>query len=102
VTRGRALRLARAAARLVERHTGHRLPRVDPAHLVVDHDVYGGAYGRPLPEGDRAAALLRDAAGLTLDSTYGAKAAAAALRLARAGKGPTLFWMTFDGRGLVP
>ncbi|MFL5576865.1 MAG: pyridoxal-phosphate dependent enzyme [Gemmatimonadaceae bacterium] len=101
VTRRRALRLARASARLIERHTGARVPAVDPARLVVVHDVYGGAYGRPLAEGERAATLLREAAALTLDSTYAAKAAAAALRMARDHEGPTLFWMTFDGREFV-
>jgi 1-aminocyclopropane-1-carboxylate deaminase/D-cysteine desulfhydrase-like pyridoxal-dependent ACC family enzyme len=71
---------------------------VDPARVEVAHHVYGGAYGRPLAAGEAAAATLRAAAGLTLDATYGAKAAAAALALARAGEGPVLFWVTFDSR----
>ena len=101
VTRRRTLRMAEATARLIERASGERLPRPSPRRLVVAHDVYGGAYGRPLAAGERAAALLRDAGGLVLDATYSAKAAAAALALARSAPGPTLFWLTFDGRGLT-
>lgn len=100
VSRRRTLRLAAATARFVERESGERLPRVAPDRLAVVHDVYGGAYGRPLAAGEDAAALLHERAGLTLDSTYSAKAAAAALALARSAPGPTLFWLTFDGRGL--
>lgn len=99
-TRGRALRLAAATGRLIERSAGQRLPRLDPSRLAVDHDVYGGAYGRPLAAGEDAATLLRETSGLSLDPTYSAKAAAAALRLARSSAGPTLFWLTFDGRKL--
>jgi hypothetical protein len=63
----------------------------------VVHDVYGGAYGRSLPAGDRAALMLHEACGARLDATYAAKACAAALTLVPA-EGPTLFWVTFDGR----
>ena len=101
VTRRRTLRLAEAAARLIERKSGARVPRPRADRVVVDHDVYGGAYGRPLAAGEHAAALLREAGALTLDATYSEKAAAAAVRLAGAAPGPTLFWLTFDGRGLT-
>ena len=100
VTRGRTLRLASATARLIERAAGAAVPLPRPDALVVDHLSYGGAYGRPLAAGDDAATLLREAAGLSLDATYSAKAAAAALRIARAVGGPTLFWLTFDSRKL--
>lgn len=106
----RVLRLAAATARLIERVSvaaGERVavPRVDPRRVRVEHAFYGGAYGRVLDAGEHAATLLREAAAadstlppLTLDPTYGAKAAAAALALAAAAPGPTLFWATFDGR----
>ena len=100
VTRRRTLRLASAAADLIERAAGVRLPRPRPDRVVVDHGVYGGAYGRPLAAGVEAATLLRETSRLSLDATYSAKAAASALRLARSAEGPTLFWLTFDGRKL--
>lgn len=89
------------------------------ARVLVDHSVYGGAYGRPLAEGDRAASLLRGtgsaAAAPILDATYAAKAGATAIRLAVAGTSEggsggraggkqggqsrcVVLWVTFDGR----
>lgn len=97
--RWRTLRLAARTARLVERLCGQALPDAGP-RLLVDHDWYGGAYGRPLARGSVAAATLREAGGPVVEATYGAKALAAALAAARAGDagGPVLFWMTFDAR----
>ena len=105
VNRVRVGRLLRATAALVARHAGARLPpallarAMSPEHFRVVHDVYGGAYGRPLAAGERAAAILLPR-GLALDATYSAKASAAAIALA-AEPGPTLFWLTFDGRELL-
>lgn len=102
----RVRRLVRATAALIGRHTGAPVEpaalrrALAPDRLQVAHDVYGGAYGRPLAAGDRAAAIFL-AHGLTLDATYSAKACASALVLAAREAGPTLFWMTFDGRGLL-
>ena len=97
-TGGRARRLAAATRRLVRARTGVELP--PPVAVRVVHDVYGGAYGRELPAGTRAAELLRDLLAVRLDATYSAKACAAALALAASGPGPVLFWLTFDGRWL--
>jgi len=79
-----------------------------PARIIVDHSVYGGAYGRPLAAGARAATLFRTAYDLedphatppVLDATYAAKAAAAALVHAgrHAGSARVMLWVTFDGR----
>ena len=98
--RRRVLGLARAAGRLVERLTGRRVPAVRASRVSVIHDVYGGAYGRPLAAGDQAAAIFGAAGGPGLDATYSAKACAAALQIAASAEGPTLFWLTFDGRAL--
>jgi 1-aminocyclopropane-1-carboxylate deaminase/D-cysteine desulfhydrase-like pyridoxal-dependent ACC family enzyme len=100
--------LIRRTRRLIRRYdrSGSALPA---APIVVDHSVYGGEYGRPLAAGTSAAALFRRAAveaggePLTLDATYAAKAAAAALALATScGAGSAdrrvLLWVTFDGR----
>jgi D-cysteine desulfhydrase len=96
--RGRVLYLAARARHFIERHAGARVPRVRASRIEVVHDVYGGAYGRPLPAADDAAALAHEALGVRLDGTYSAKAFAAALALARRGEPRTLFWLTFDAR----
>lgn len=91
--RGRVVSLANRAARLIERMTGERVPRLDAGDVDVEHAYYGGSYGRPLgaatPE-ERALAP----AGVRLDDTYSRKAFAAAV----ARQQPTLLWLTFDGR----
>ncbi|HVF39532.1 MAG TPA: pyridoxal-phosphate dependent enzyme [Gemmatimonadaceae bacterium] len=101
VNQTRALGLARRTARLIERVTGQAVPTVDPDRLTVVHHVFGGAYGRPLAAGDDAAAILQAHTGLVLDSTYSAKAFAAALDEAKVARGPILFWLTFDARCLT-
>jgi D-cysteine desulfhydrase len=99
--RWRVLRIARATAALIESITGERVPLPEPSRVEVVHDAYGGAYGRATAESDEAAATLHRLMGIALDGTYGAKAFAVALRLARRGDGPTLFWLTFDGRWMT-
>jgi D-cysteine desulfhydrase len=101
--RWRVLRLAGATSRLIERLTGERVPRVDPARVRVVHDVYGGAYGRPLANAEEGVALASRLLGARLDGTYSAKAFAAALSLVRQQRqrgelATTLFWLTFDAR----
>jgi D-cysteine desulfhydrase len=101
--RWRVLRLAGATARLIERLTGARVPRVDPRRVRVVHDVYGGAYGRPLAKAEEGVALASRLLGARLDGTYSAKAFAAALSLVRQERrrgemAGTLFWLTFDAR----
>lgn len=100
-SRARVLGLARQTARLIERLTGDKLPSVDPSRLRIAHNVYGGAYGRPLKLATDAAARLKQATGVLLDDTYSAKAFLAALDEARPARGPTLFWLTFDSRCLT-
>jgi D-cysteine desulfhydrase len=93
---GRVRRLAEATRQLIERKDGSTI--AEPlAPLAVVHDVYGGAYGRPLERATRLAAGASDRS-IGLDPAYSAKALTAAVEL-RAG-GPILFWMTFDSRWL--
>jgi D-cysteine desulfhydrase len=95
-TSWRVASLANRAARLIELHTGERLPRIAGSHITVAHGSYGGAYGRPLP-GREGVAAWAAGAGLALDDTYSLKACAAALSSSE----PTpLLWLTFDGRVL--
>ena len=96
--RGRVMRLARASARLIERHTGERLPAVRHDAVRVVHEAYGGAYGAETRETRAAAQRLAESAGLRADASYSAKGFQVALDLAK--DAPTLFWLTFDARAL--
>lgn len=101
VNRRRVMWLVKRTSSLIQRFTGERLPTVDPLRLRIVHNVYGGAYGRPLPAAEDAAVILRDAARIRLDGTYSAKAWVAALTEVRSTEGPVLFWLTFDARCLT-
>jgi D-cysteine desulfhydrase len=61
------------------------------ARLVIDGREIGPGYGRITP---RARAAMAAWTGPRLDGIYSGKAAAALLRLHRAGLGPLLFWAT--------
>ena len=100
------LRIADYARRVLARVAELGGPRVElglaqlGARLVVDGAELGAGYGQPTPRGGSAAVALtaaHDHAGghaPRLDAVYSAKAAAAALRLHRAGAGPLVFWAT--------
>lgn len=96
--RGRVLRLADAARAYIARVTGERIPRLDRSRVESVHDVYAGAYGRPLPAAAASAALLERETGIRVDGTYSAKAFHSALARARKSGSATLFWLTYDGR----
>lgn len=96
----RVTSLANGARALIARVTGERVRGVPDDMVRVVHHVYGGAYGRALPGAGDPAGLLLEHYGIRLDSTYSAKAFVAALACARERGGPTLFWLTFDGRCL--
>jgi len=93
--------LVSRTARLIERETGSRMPRPDARGVRVVHDFYGGAYGRATKEGDRVAADCLERTGIMVDPTYGAKALAAAVTIAKEREGITLFWLSFDGRWMA-
>jgi D-cysteine desulfhydrase len=89
------LRIAEYALRTLAH--AHRLggPRVSitlgelHARLQVDGRELGRGYGRIT---DRGMIAMRALVGPRLDGVYSAKAAAALLRLHRAGQGPLVFW----------
>jgi len=93
--------LVSRTVRLIERAAGVGVPRPDARGVRVVHDFYGGAYGRATKEGDRVAADCLEQTGIVVDPTYGAKALAAAVTLAKQRGGTTLFWLSFDGRWLA-
>ena len=90
------LRIAHLAARTLDRVAALGGPRIAAGlrelvrGLVIDGRELGPGYGKSTPQAQHAAAVL--AHGPRLDGVYSAKAAAALLRLHRAGIGPLLFW----------
>lgn len=80
---------------------GAPLPRLvlAPTDVVVRSDWLGPGYGVVTPEGAAAARAIAVAEGLTLETTYGAKALAGALALGREQAWrdrPLLFWHTYS------
>ena len=96
--RRRVKRLVSQTARLIHRLTGEAVDA--PAPVRVVHSFYGGAYGRKVPVAESAAERCLTETGIAVDSTYSAKALAAAISIAREEGGTTLFWLSFDGRWL--
>lgn len=96
VNRARVLGLVSRTKRLIERVTGEGIKDVDPALFRIEQGVYGGAYGRALPEARAAAEILHRVNGVRLDDTYSGKAWVAALSEGAKSRGPILFWLTFD------
>lgn len=60
--------------------------------LVIDGRELGAGYGRATQRGTAAMRAMRGAGCPRLDAVYAGKAAAALLRLHRAGTGPLVFW----------
>jgi D-cysteine desulfhydrase len=104
VTNARGLRsLAMRTARLLE-DGGTAEVDVDRALEPVSlrGEFIGEGYGQPTPQGEDAALRLADA-GLALDPTYTAKAAAALLAALLAEReAPVLFWHTLSARAPLP
>ena len=98
--RRRVLRLAHRCARFIERTTGAGMPRVRRRGVRVLHRYFGGAYGRPLDAAREVRDAVERATGVILDETYGAKAFAAVLDLARTTDATILYWLTFDARSV--
>lgn len=95
----RILSLARRVASLLAELTGEPSLRFERRALAsrfeVDGSQLGRGYGHATPAGLEAIALLRETAGLDVDTTYGAKSAAAAIARVRAGlDGPLVYWAT--------
>jgi hypothetical protein len=94
-SRVRTADLARRTLARVERLGG---PRVAIGfaelirRLVIDARELGRGYGRTTPRADAAIRAFANEARPRLDTVYAGKAAAALLRLHRAGDGPLIFW----------
>ena len=94
-SRWRTAALARRTLARVEQLGG---PRVAiglgelASRLVIDGRELGPGYGSPTPRSEAAMQAITALHGPRLDGVYSAKAAAALLRLHRAGAGPLMFW----------
>ena len=74
------------------------------SELQVDGRFYGGAYGRPTPEAERAVERAASS-GILLETTYTGKTFAALVADAEAGLldgKRVLFWNTFSSADLAP
>jgi 1-aminocyclopropane-1-carboxylate deaminase/D-cysteine desulfhydrase-like pyridoxal-dependent ACC family enzyme len=101
-SRLRTADLARRTLRRIEQLGGPRVAIGLPAllrHLVIDGKELGPGYGRTTPRCEEAMRLFH---GPRLDGVYSGKAAAALLRLHRAGIEPLLFWASKSTTVMVP
>jgi D-cysteine desulfhydrase len=101
-SRLRTAELARRTLVRVEQLGGPRVAiglRQLVARLVIDGRELGRGYGHATPRSDAAMTAID---GPRLDGVYSAKAAAALLRLHRAGTGPLVFWASKSTATLAP
>jgi D-cysteine desulfhydrase len=101
-SRLRTADLARCTLARVEQLGGPRVAvglRELLGHLVIDGGELGPGYGRTTPQCEAAMQVVR---GPRLDAVYSGKAAAALLRLHRAGTGPLVFWASKSTATLPP
>jgi D-cysteine desulfhydrase len=93
--------LARAVATLIRRHQpGVDLPAWPGDNLEIRQGYIGAGYGYPTDEAARALTAFGERAGIRLEATYTAKAAAAFLDEARNAGGPLLFWNTYSSANI--
>jgi 1-aminocyclopropane-1-carboxylate deaminase/D-cysteine desulfhydrase-like pyridoxal-dependent ACC family enzyme len=92
--------LANAVLRMISESEGYRIGTgVTGEILEIDHGFCGSGYGQATPEGLEAAQMLEGEEGITLDTTYTAKAMACLISRARQGwaRGEdVLFWYTLN------
>jgi D-cysteine desulfhydrase len=101
-SRVRTADLARRTLARIARLGGPRVASGLPeliSRLVIDGREIGPGYGHSTPRCEEAMRAIR---GPRLDGVYTGKAAAALLRLHRAGTGPLLFWASKSTATLAP
>jgi D-cysteine desulfhydrase len=100
-----ALGLARKALKVMRRHD-RSVPELalTQEDMSMDSSYYGKGYGHPTGGARRALALMARTEDIDLDLTYTAKTLSGLLHQVRSagGKGPTLFWNTFNSVDLSP
>lgn len=85
------------ALQLIRRHYPI-LPIAKGPAVLMDARYFGAGYGRGTEKSARAIAEVAKATGLTLESTYSGKAAAAFLDRLADNHNSVLFWNTFNSR----
>jgi D-cysteine desulfhydrase len=98
-----AKRLCQRLARLANVDEAS-LPQPEAQDFLILHDQAGGGYGKSTEAAERACDLFATGAGLTLDVTYTAKAAAGLLAFAASPEGRSkrhLFFHTYAHRDLA-
>ncbi len=66
--------------------------------IILDGNYFGAGYGHGSEAASAAIRKMQAATGLSLESTYSGKAAAAFLDSLQSATGPVLFWNTFNSR----
>ena len=97
-TPGTVYQLMMKSCRFLTRICQRPIPK--PRAAILLEDYYGDGYGVATRGGQQALARFRGA-GITLEQTYTAKAAAAYLDQLDTAKGPALFWDTFNSREMT-
>jgi D-cysteine desulfhydrase len=98
-------RLANRMAGLLRKHDKSVPPlkfALDDVH--VNHDFFGGLYGRVTEQGQQAVELMQRTEGIRLEAVYTAKTVAALLDFIASNPGlnrtPMLYWHTYNGANL--
>lgn len=89
--------LERAALAIMRPHL-RQLPVTKAPAVAMRGEYFGPGYGDSTPAAAAAITTFREHAGLTLESTYSGKAAAAFLDRLGTATRPVLFWNTFNSR----
>ena len=100
-----AIKLCRNAVMFLKKK-GAKIPAqgISSDKLIFLHNYYGGGYGRATPQGLDAIDLIKSTEGLTLESTYTGKTAAAMIDFInkRAKHDEVyLFWNTFNSQDMT-
>jgi len=81
----------------LKQHVSHMLPAPQTPELIGDY--YGDGYGVATGKGDQAIEKFKSA-GIKIEQTYTAKAAAAFMDELEGSESNTLFWNTFNSRDM--
>lgn len=93
--------LEQAALAIMRPHVP-ALPLTKAPPVSMNGDYFGPGYGDSTPAATTAITAFRDHTGLTLESTYSGKAAAAFVDRLGTATRPVLFWNTFNSRPFPP
>lgn len=96
-TQGTTYQLMGEVYQFLKQHGKQNIPKPNQPNLVGDY--YGDGYGVATEKGQAAIELFKSA-GIKLEQTYTAKAAAAFLDQLEATDGPVLYWDTYNSNDM--